>query len=172
MRILEVGCGKKKKAGAIGVDMVKTDATDVVCNIDGAFLPFKDNIFDQVRAVDVLEHVSDVRTIMEEIHRITKPGGEVYIRVPHFSSTHAYGDFTHKHFFNTESFNYFTGDFPDLDFYSKARYEKVDVRLNFWKLHRITGFAKFANRFPVFYEKYLPFIFTAMNIEVRLRVRK
>lgn len=171
MRILEIGCGKKKTAGAIGVDICRTDATDAICDLN-ATLPFYDNVFDKIVAVDVLEHLKDIKLVVEEIHRVCKPGAEVYIRVPHFSSTHSYGDFTHRHFFNTESFDYFTGGFEQFDYYSKARFEKKRVKINFWKLHRLTGFSVFANLFPNLYEKYLPFIFTSMNIEFVFKVLK
>lgn len=172
MRILELGCGKKKAEGAVGVDICRTEATDAVCDLNGLHLPFRDSTFDRIYAIDVLEHLEDVKRIMEEVHRVSKPGCEVFIRVPHFSSTHAYGDFTHKHFFNSESFNYFTGGFDQYDYYTGARFSKVSLKINFWKIHRLTGFARLANLFPLFYEKYLPFVFTAMNIEIRLRVLK
>lgn len=172
MKILEIGCGKVKAKGAIGIDMHRTPATDAVCDLDAPHLPFADDTFEKVYAIDVLEHLKDVKAIMEEIHRVLKPGGEALIRVPHFSSTHAYGDFTHRHFFNTESFNYFTGGFDQYDYYTKARFEKVGLRLNFWKLHRVDGVSFFANLCPLFYEKYLAFSLTAMNIELRLKAVK
>lgn len=172
MMALEIGCGKHKEKGAIGVDIFRTDATDIVCDLNGRHLPFDENTFDRVYARDVLEHLADIKAVMEEIHRVCKNNAEVHIRVPHFSSTHAYGDFTHRHFFNTESFNYFTGGFGQYDYYSKARFEKTGLKINFWKLNRLNGASFFANRFPLFYEKYLAFIFTAMNMEVRLRVLK
>lgn len=171
MRILEIGCGKKKPEGSIGIDICRTEATDALCDLNRPF-PFLDDTFDRIHAVDVLEHLVDIKAVMEEVHRVSKPGAEVFIRVPHFSSTHAYGDFTHRHFFNSESFGYFTGGFGQYDFYTKVRFEKMSLRINFWKLHRISGFSFFANLFPVFYEKYLPFIFTAMNIEIKLKAVK
>ncbi|OGP07198.1 MAG: hypothetical protein A3G39_02310 [Deltaproteobacteria bacterium RIFCSPLOWO2_12_FULL_43_16] len=172
MRILDIGCGKNKILGAIGIDMRKTPATDIVCNLDNFPYPFQGNSFDKIYMMDVLEHLDDIKGVMEEIHRIAKHGADVFIRVPHFSSTHAYGDFTHKHFFNTESFNYFTGNFPQYDFYSSANFYKTKMKINFWRLHRLNGIAFFANLFPLFYEKYLAFIFPAMNIEVTLKVIK
>lgn len=172
MRILDIGCGKRKTPGAIGVDKRMTPATDVVCDLDERFYPFRDNTFERVHITDVLEHVEDIVSCLEEVHRISRDGAEVLIRVPHFSSTQAFGDITHRHFFSSQSFDYFTGECEALDFYTGARFEKLSLKINFWKLWRLTGFSVFANLFPVFYEKYLPFIFTAMNIEVRLRVVK
>lgn len=172
MRILELGCGKNKREDAIGIDIYMTDATDVVCDLDNPHFPFHDSIFDRIYAIDVLEHLDDIKSVLEEVHRISNPGAEFFFRVPHFSSTHAYGDFTHKHFFNTESFNYFTGGFEQYNYYTKARFERIGIKINFWKLHRVSGFSIIANFFPLFYEKYLAFIFTAMNMEIRLKIIK
>ena len=172
VRAINLGCGKAKIRGTVGVDIYRTEATDAICNLNGRFFPFRDNVFDKIYAIDVIEHLDDVKAVMEEIHRISKPGAEVFINVPHFSSTHAYGDFTHKHFFNTQSFDYFTGELPQYDFYSAVRFDKTNVRINFWKLHKIDGISFLANRFLLFYEKYFAFIFPAMNIEVILKVVK
>ena len=109
---------------------------------------------------------------MEEIHRLARKGAEVFIRVPHFTSTLAYGDPTHRHFFNTQSLDYFCGGFQEYDFYTKAAFKKNKVRLNFWKLHRLNGVSLLANRFPLYYEKLFAFIFPAMNIEFELEVLK
>lgn len=172
MKILDIGCGKNKKQGAIGVDMHKTPATDVLCDLDRFPYPFQSDTFDKIYMTDVLEHLQDIKTVMDEVCRIAKPGADVFIRVPHFSSTHAYGDFTHKHFFNTESFDYFTGGFEQYDFYSEAKFRKMGIKINFWRFHRISGISFLANRFPLFYEKYLAFIFPAMNIEIALKTIK
>jgi len=48
----------------------------------------------------------------------------------------------------------------------------VEFKINFWRLHRLNGISSFANRFPLFYEKYFAFVFPAMNIEVTLKVVK
>lgn len=171
MKILDVGCGKSKTEGSVGIDKRVTDTVDVVCDLDKQFYPFLNNTFDKVYLIDVLEHLSDVIMVLEEIHRICKPGAEIYIRVPHFSSCHTYGDITHKRSFTTESFDYLTG-LSKFDYYTKARFEKIRLKINFWKLHRILGISWVANRFPSLYEKYFPFIFTAMNIEIWLNVVK
>jgi 2-polyprenyl-3-methyl-5-hydroxy-6-metoxy-1,4-benzoquinol methylase len=45
-------------------------------------LPFEDNYFDRVIAIDAHEHVDDPDVITSEIRRVTKPGGQVIITVP------------------------------------------------------------------------------------------
>jgi hypothetical protein len=54
----------------------------------------------------VLEHV-DYIPLLREIWRISKPGGLVHVRVPHFTSSNAYSDPTHKRFFNSDTFYFF-----------------------------------------------------------------
>jgi hypothetical protein len=50
-RILDVGCGPSKYPGAIGVDVNPKTAADVICDLDRGRLPFREDSFDEVRAV-------------------------------------------------------------------------------------------------------------------------
>lgn len=172
MKILDIGCGINKIPGAIGIDSNPNSNADITHDLNSFPYPFGDNTFDKVYCIDVLEHVDDLIKVMEEIHRISKDGAEINIRVPHFSSTHAYGDPTHKHFFNTQSFDYFTGGFSQYGAYTRCKFEKISTKLNFWKLHKLDGISFFANRLSLLYEKLFAFIFPAMNIEFRFRVIK
>jgi len=172
MKILDIGCGKRKVSGAIGVDIHPDSQADVIHDLDQFPYPFPENEFDLIYCIDVLEHLKDIIKTMEEIHRLGKKGAQVFIRVPHFTSTHAYGDPTHRHVFNTESFDYFCGGFQQYGFYTAATFKKIKGRLNFWKLHRLNGISLLANRFPLYYEKLFAFIFPAMNIEFQLEVIK
>lgn len=172
MKILDIGCGINKVSGAIGIDSSSNSNAEIIHDLNNFPYPFRDNTFDKIYCIDVLEHLDNLIKVMEEIHRISKAGAEIKIRVPHFSSTHAYGDPTHKHFFNTQSFDYFTGGFSQYGAYSDCKFEKVSTMLNFWRLHKIDGISFFANRFLLLYEKLFAFIFPAMNIEFRLRVIK
>ena len=51
----------------------------------GEKLSFTDNQFDIVHCFTVLEHVANVKKCLEEMLRITKPGGLVYINTPNYS---------------------------------------------------------------------------------------
>jgi SAM-dependent methyltransferase len=172
MEILDIGCGNRKIPGAVGLDRNPGSQAEVIHDLDVFPYPFEDNRFDRIYGLDVLEHLGDVIRVMEELHRLGKPGARVFLRVPHFTSTQAYGDPTHRHFFNTQSLDYFCGGFPEYEFYTQARFKKVRVRINFWKIHRLNGISFLANRFPVYYEKLLAFIFPAMNIEFELEIVK
>ena len=51
----------------------------------GENLAFDDNQFDFVHCFTVLEHVQDVEKCIDEMIRITKPGGKIYINTPNYS---------------------------------------------------------------------------------------
>ena len=57
-----------------GVTYVKADALS---------LPFSAGCFDQVFAFDIIEHVNDDRQFLNELHRVTKPSGQIVISTPH-----------------------------------------------------------------------------------------
>lgn len=172
MKVLDIGCGRQKVPNALGIDINPNSQADVFHDLNQFPYPFQNDLFDTIYCTDVLEHLEDVVKTMEEIHRIGKNGAQVYLRVPHFTSTHAYGDPTHKHFFNTESLDYFCGGFAKYSYPTTAAFKKMGVTLNFWKLHRLNGVSFLANRFPLYYEKLFAFIFPAMNIEFTLEIIK
>jgi len=168
MRILDVGCGHDKLPGAVGIDRAAGTAADIVHDLDVRPWPLGDSEFDLVRCQDVIEHLDDIVGVMEEIHRVTRPGGTVRIRVPHFSSVQAYTDPTHRHFFSTDSFGYFTDD-SRYPHYTSVRFEVRSRRLNLWKPYRLLGLGWLANRWPGRYEKMFAFLLPSESLEVELR---
>lgn len=98
LKILDVGCGAGallKDLGAYG-DAYGVDMSDQaldfcrqrgITNIrkgDAVDLPYADDIFDVVLALDVLEHIKDDRAAAKEIMRVLKPGGLCIVFVPAF----------------------------------------------------------------------------------------
>ena len=49
-------------------------------------MKFKDNFFDEIYAMDVLEHVDNLDKVLHEIRRVLKPGGKFVINIPHYNS--------------------------------------------------------------------------------------
>jgi ubiquinone/menaquinone biosynthesis C-methylase UbiE len=72
-RILDVGCGRKKFPGSIGIDMSPAGQADVLCDWTRT-LPFADSSFDQVRLIHVIEEVDNIFTVLAEVHRVARPG--------------------------------------------------------------------------------------------------
>jgi predicted SAM-dependent methyltransferase len=75
MRVLDVGCGIRKYPGSIGIDVNPASAADVICDLDRFPYPFADRSFDQLRAIHVIEHLTDVIRSMQEFHRLVRAGG-------------------------------------------------------------------------------------------------
>ncbi len=49
---------------------------------DVSKLPYKNNFFDIVSCMDVLEHIENEEKVIKEIFRVLKPGGELLLTVP------------------------------------------------------------------------------------------
>ncbi|MFT5337474.1 MAG: SAM-dependent methyltransferase [Luteibaculaceae bacterium] len=61
-------------------------------------LPFNDSQFDLVCGFDVLEHVQDDKLAMQELTRVTKQNGVVFVTVPAFQSLWSSHDDVNHHF--------------------------------------------------------------------------
>jgi len=79
---LNLGCGNKKLEGYVNVDAC--GVPDVVCDLSVFPWPWLDNSIDEVFSEHFLEHVLDYEKTILEIHRILKPGGVIWFRVPHY----------------------------------------------------------------------------------------
>ena len=170
-RTLDVGCGINKYPGAIGIDRLPGTAADVRCNLDRFPWPFRDKSFDHVRVVHVIEHVADVIGTMEEIHRLLRPGGSVYIATPHYTDFSSFCDPTHRWHLNSFSLRYFGADNAGFSYYSAARFREKSVRVRLLSLWRLLGFEVLVNAFPRFrrfWEHYLCFVVRGKVIEWEL----
>ncbi len=100
-RVLEVGCGvgidlvRFARGGAVvtGVDLAETSIGLAQKNFEhhnlpgtfllgnGEELEFEDNSFDMVYAHGVIQYTADPQKVVNELHRVVKPGGEVIMMV-------------------------------------------------------------------------------------------
>lgn len=106
---LNLGCGTHIKEGWVNLDISPLSGVDVVHDIEKLPLPFPDAHFDEVLCQDVLEHVEYI-PVLRDINRIMKKGGDMTIRVPHFTSKHNFIDPTHKKMFSIDTFSFFVKD--------------------------------------------------------------
>lgn len=130
---LDLGCGKNKAAGFLGVDRRKFEGVDAVTDFttvgkwkfedskigeldlvpDGKKFTLSDSSVTEVHCSHFLEHLDHsskspqrVR-FMNELYRVLIPGGKATIITPHWASNRAYGDFTHADKPVSEMFYYY-----------------------------------------------------------------
>ena len=91
-RVLDAGCGEgvlvdeyAERIGIIGVDA--NYASDRVREGSVTSLPFPDGAFDCALCLDVLEHLTfeEQPRALAELHRVVRPGGELFVSVPNLA---------------------------------------------------------------------------------------
>lgn len=94
--VLDCGAGLKDfmYPNVVNLEIVDYPSTDIVGV--GQRLPFRDDAFDGVLSIAVLEHVSDPFGCAKELVRVLKPGGEIICAVPFLQPEHGYP----HHYFN------------------------------------------------------------------------
>jgi hypothetical protein len=128
--ILDLGCGRNKQPGAIGVDNVSLETVDVVHDLLSVPYPFPPGCAVEIILSHVLEHFSltDINLIMNEVYRLLSPHGVVTISVPHAFSVAFHSDPTHKTRFTFETLYYFTQE------HAFSYYDRLQPK---WKISRL-----------------------------------
>ena len=174
--VLDIGCGHdkitpRKSEKVIGIDIVKQKGVDIVHNLEKK-LPFKDNLIDRIYSNHTFEHVRDAKQLVEECWRITKPGGEIFIRVPHYTSSGMYTDLTHKTFFSSQSLDfYIEGTYLSTmsGYSSKIRFNNIRKNIVFHPPYKVIGLLVNINDTTrKIYEYLFCWIFPAKEIEFLL----
>jgi ubiquinone/menaquinone biosynthesis C-methylase UbiE len=109
-KILDIGCGKHKWPGSVGLDIRTSEGVDVVHDLNQFPYPFPDNSFDRIRVIHVIEHIQSIPRTMEEIHRIARHGAQIDIETPHYTDASSWQDPSHVWHLNTRSFDFFLAD--------------------------------------------------------------
>jgi hypothetical protein len=95
---LDLGSGKKKKEGFIGVDCRKFDGVDVVCDLGKDKWPWSDDTVSEIHCSHMVEHLAALERVhfVNEAHRVLRKGAKATIVTPNWASCRAYGDLTHQ----------------------------------------------------------------------------
>jgi len=105
--------------------------------------PFEDESVDEVHMYHVLEHLNNPLQKVEELHRILKVGGKLFIRVPHFSSMGAFSDITHIRPFGYASFDCFVKD-TYHHFYTNKEFKILNREIKYFGTYPNKGiYAKY-----------------------------
>jgi len=92
--VLDVGCGMspykcllaRGETRYVGIDVRNggdfDNSNDDVTYFDGHHIPFGTGSFDAVICTEVLEHVPHFQGLIDEVHRVLKPGGRAIVTVP------------------------------------------------------------------------------------------
>ncbi len=121
---LNIGSGKDWREDCLNVDIGAQWRPDAVLDIGQPFelpleldtrrfgpLALHENMFDEIVASHVLEHIRDLPAAMTNFVRLLKPGGLLRVAVPYDLSYGAWQDPTHVRAFNERSWYYYTGWF-------------------------------------------------------------
>ena len=94
---LDIGCGKNKRPGFIGVDQYAMDGVDVVMDVRQRWV-YEDDSVEEVHCSHFVEHLTAQERVafFNELYRVLKPGAKATIITPHWASNRAYGDPTHQ----------------------------------------------------------------------------
>ena len=149
---LHLGCGHDIKEGWINHDLAPLPGVDVVHDLRVFPWPWDDGQVEEVHMENVLEHLPETTRTMEELSRIMKTGGKLFIGVPYWNSFEAWGDPTHERLFSEEIFEFYdptTWRGKDRAYYSKAKFKIIEMAFcvnPFKPLWRGTGGYRFGRR--------------------------
>ena len=121
---LDLGCGKRRRRGLVGVD--KTESEGVVAHDLEDGLPahwVAADPADVIIADNVFEHINNLIPLLNDCHKmLARRGGRLHITVPNAarSLAAAWSDPTHVRAFTPETFDYLNVDHPRWREYGKS----------------------------------------------------
>jgi len=108
---LNLGCGRFPDPNWINVDVVPLPGVDLVLDLNTLGeenLPLPDDCIEAFRMSHVIEHIQNILPMMQELHRVAKPGAVLSVRCPHGASDDAWEDPSHVRPIYPQSFGYFS----------------------------------------------------------------
>ncbi len=139
---INIGSGKDYRPGYLNIDINQNLNPDLVLDLAApmAFpvsvqspvygnVALAENQFDQIVAIDVLEHVQQLPQLMGNCLRLLREGGQFTILVPYDLSLGAWQDPTHVRGFNENSWLYYTQWFWYLGWF-EHRFDLTESNLN------------------------------------------
>ena len=172
---LHLGCGVDYKEGYLNCDVSKEVNPDKVLDLEEK-LPFRDSVVEEIIINHTLEHIKNFIPLMHELHRVSKSGAIIKIKVPFYTAWGQYNDPTHVRFFTPYTFDYFRKSIYSHEVKAnKDMFEVQKVKINFGignssKLNWL--FNPLLNLSHKIYCRFFAWIFPAAEIYYELEVLK
>ena len=135
MFIIDIGCGRKKIIGSVGLDFSDMSDADILIDLNSESFPFDDCSVDYAYASHSLEHltVSGFLHVMEETYRCLKPNGQFKIIAPYFQGLLNFANIflTNSICFNEHTFRFFSSE---IDTIALDNNEFADLSCPHWGL--------------------------------------
>lgn len=112
--LLDIGCGESKGEGFIGVDKRRCKGVDIVHDLEKFPYPIPSNICLTIVGSHIVEHIKPwlMLDFMNELWRITKPGGQLALSHPYGVNEFFVQDPTHCNPCNERTWQYFDPRYP------------------------------------------------------------
>jgi SAM-dependent methyltransferase len=167
--VLDVGCGtgkllenlmKKFGVEAVGIDIVPTKLKGCSFVRAGAQnLPFREDVFDVLFSLGVVEHLPLTEIALLESHRVLKKKGQVLITVPNLFSLHTLFDRPLRQILGLWKIglekSYSIGNFYNLMYC--AGYNKAKHKIILWDLKAGSKLSRAYTEFDNFLNKIFNF---------------
>ena len=150
LKLVNIGAGKTKIDFALNIDISKK--ADIPVDIGENPLPFEDKSVDIIFSDHTIEHVKNYLFAINEIHRVLKKGGLLFVNTPYLTLTkYNLVNPYHLHHFNEYSFDFFN---PLKLRGSAAEENNIDLRTNSFMISYLPPF-NYLPFFRILARKYL-----------------
>lgn len=78
--------------------VTKSDALQVNCSFKKSLKNLSNQKFDFITALDVIEHIQDDQSSLQQIYQLLKPEGQLLLTVPAYESLYSVGDAAYGHY--------------------------------------------------------------------------
>jgi SAM-dependent methyltransferase len=110
--VVDLGCGATKQwPGNLGLDIYPAPGVNAVADLSGS-LPLADDSVDVFFAVHILEHLIDFLPLLDECHRVLRPGGVLHVMSPWWRHVNAVADPTHVRLLDVQTIKGICGQRP------------------------------------------------------------
>ena len=167
---LDLGCGRNKKKGFIGLDyknFSKYYPRDEFIQHDlNNRLPFEDNSVDEIYIRETMEYIDNIFSFIKELHRVCRNGAKIYIRALHFTNHRVYGLHTRNFF------GFYTIHFKPEKFELVSKEIKFEKRARFFYNYLVELIVNGCWFWGLYEQTFLKHLFPAYEIWFELKVIK